>query len=455
MFCTLQKHRSGSKSSTHGWAGGLPGRSDSVSLHSCLLDVNREKNEGTSQHLKAERDYASKASTDVINSCSVSHKDETVTHYLDKCVVSQGNKSFNAPLLVAANVTGKGVIDEHLQRNNQDVLPKIKWGDLDDTALMLHFGDNVGADVKFGKIANHNLVGRKYEKVNDSLSQMCSIYPEENELPIDEDPQSHLMSQKNKFVGEKSREVDEIFSEDVKIEITSDKIFDPPSSAVPNHRGHHMHAKTKDDDSFNKFNQTNSGVSVEELGLSAIPSVSCPLEISKVPIIDGNSKMAGTSQNSESAGPDKVQPEVHGELSLETSIGDIRIQGDSDKTQNIGAIDADGNIESKERFRQRLWCFLFENLNRAVDELYLLCELECDLEQTKEAVLVLEEAASDFKELNSRVKEFEKMKRTSSHVIDGAPLIMKSDHRRPHALSWEVSIPAPFCFSYIPLWEFM
>nr|GMC69639.1 uncharacterized protein LOC109193559 isoform X2 [Ipomoea batatas] len=434
-----KKHRSGSKSSTHGWAGGLPGRSDSASPHSCLLDVNREKNEGTSQPLKAERRYASKASAGVANSCSVPHKGETTTHYLDKCVVSQGNTNFNTPLSVGANVTGKGVIDEHLQRSNQDVLPKIKWGDLDDTALMLHFGDNVGAEIKFGEIANHNLVGRKYEKVNDSVSQICSIYPEENELPIDQDPQSHLMSQNNEFVGEKSMEVDEIFSEDVKIEITSEKILDPPSAAVPNHRGHHMHSKTKDDDSFNKFNQTNSGVFVEELGPSPIPAASCTLENSKVPIIDGNSKMAGTSQDSESAGPDKVQPEIHGESSLEASIGDIRAQGDSEsKTQNIGAIDAYDNSESKERFRQRLWCFLFENLNRAVDELYLLCELECDMEQTKEAILVLEEAASDFKELNSRVKEFEKMKRTSSRVIDGAPLIMKSDHRRPHALSWEV-----------------
>ncbi|KAA8541004.1 hypothetical protein F0562_024858 [Nyssa sinensis] len=56
----------------------------------------------------------------------------------------------------------------------------------------------------------------------------------------------------------------------------------------------------------------------------------------------------------------------------------------------------------------------------------------------KEAILVLEEAASDFKELNSRVEEFEKVKRSSSQLIDGAPITMKSDHRRPHALSWEV-----------------
>ncbi|KAK1436482.1 hypothetical protein QVD17_02262 [Tagetes erecta] len=90
--------------------------------------------------------------------------------------------------------------------------------------------------------------------------------------------------------------------------------------------------------------------------------------------------------------------------------------------------------ESKERFRQRLWCFLFENLNRAVDELYLLCELECDIDQMKEAVLVLEEAASDFKELNCRVQEFEKVKKSS----DNPPMTMKSEQRRPHALSWEV-----------------
>lgn len=96
--------------------------------------------------------------------------------------------------------------------------------------------------------------------------------------------------------------------------------------------------------------------------------------------------------------------------------------------------------ESKERFRQRLWCFLFENLNRAVDELYLLCELECDLVEMKEAILVLEEAASDFKDLNARVEEFEDMKRASFQLNDGVPVTLKSDHRRPHALSWEVGM---------------
>lgn len=94
--------------------------------------------------------------------------------------------------------------------------------------------------------------------------------------------------------------------------------------------------------------------------------------------------------------------------------------------------------ESKERFRQRLWCFLFENLNRAVDELYLLCELECDMEQINESMLVLEEAISDFKELKSRAEHFDNTKKTPGLPKEGMPLTVKADHRRPHALSWEV-----------------
>ncbi|KAF0919279.1 hypothetical protein E2562_029043 [Oryza meyeriana var. granulata] len=93
---------------------------------------------------------------------------------------------------------------------------------------------------------------------------------------------------------------------------------------------------------------------------------------------------------------------------------------------------------SKERFRQRLWCFLFENLNRAVDELYLLCELECDMEQINESILVLKEAISDFQELKSRAEHFDNTKKSTALPKEGMPMTVKADHRRPHALSWEV-----------------
>jgi hypothetical protein len=94
--------------------------------------------------------------------------------------------------------------------------------------------------------------------------------------------------------------------------------------------------------------------------------------------------------------------------------------------------------ESKERFRQRLWCFIFENLNRAIDELYLVCELECDMEQINESILVLEEAISDFQELKSRAEHFDSTKKSASVPKEGMPMTVKADHRRPHALSWEV-----------------
>lgn len=69
-----------------------------------------------------------------------------------------------------------------------------------------------------------------------------------------------------------------------------------------------------------------------------------------------------------------------------------------------------------------------------------MCELECDLEQMKEAILVLEEGASDFKELASRVEKFENVKKSTSSSPDLLPVNLKTDHRRPHALSWEVSL---------------
>jgi hypothetical protein len=104
-------------------------------------------------------------------------------------------------------------------------------------------------------------------------------------------------------------------------------------------------------------------------------------------------------------------------------------------------VDFGGEIaEGKERFRQRLWCFLFENLNRAVDELYLLCELECDMEQINESMLVLDEAISDFRELKSRAEHFDNTKKSTGLPKEEMPMAVKADHRRPHSLSWEVCI---------------
>lgn len=102
--------------------------------------------------------------------------------------------------------------------------------------------------------------------------------------------------------------------------------------------------------------------------------------------------------------------------------------------------------EGKERFRQRLWCYLFENMNRAIDELYFLCELESDVEQIKEALLVLDEAGLDFKDLKARVEGFDRVNkgpglpRPASAASTSSSVSSKGDpqQRRPHAIAWEV-----------------
>jgi len=101
--------------------------------------------------------------------------------------------------------------------------------------------------------------------------------------------------------------------------------------------------------------------------------------------------------------------------------------------------------ECKERFRQRLWCYLFENLNRAIDELYFLCELESDVDQMKEALIVLDEAGVDFKDLKMRVDGFDRVRkgpglpRPVSAASTSSSISSKDQQRRPRAIAWEVS----------------
>ncbi len=114
------------------------------------------------------------------------------------------------------------------------------------------------------------------------------------------------------------------------------------------------------------------------------------------------------------------------------------------------------------RFHQRLWFYLFENMNRAIDELYFLCELESDLNQMKEVLLILDEAGVEFKDLQMRVDAFDGITKASclpQYPIISAPVtsssssssssrsISTNDQKccRP-ANAWEVSSPTLICF---------
>ncbi|XP_027125376.2 uncharacterized protein [Coffea arabica] len=482
-----KKHRGSSKFSVHGWVGGLSAKQSSHNPegHSLKVKFDNRRNGGQS----------SKAST-------------------DNFIVDPGLRDKNSCLkagVVQRRSQGADCNDS-LTRNS-DVLPKIKWGDLDEKALLLHQEKAVGSEMKFGRTECLTIDRAEFQKVDNSMPCSSSDQKENNLVAKNLD-ENHLvvapdaLLPRTKSLGNNCKEVNElkVTSEDVRSLLNTESVIDPNGSA-PDSRDNTGLKLVKSLDTHFQSNENHSSVATDVHLTPAVGHEAGCSKVTELPLVDVSSKLlvtlldstslrvggagmfttqslsadknwcshteealmspalgvtqeAGCSNVSEDSVidimPDMVsreysqttsfentQPETTAESIALSSFGNSEsptVDGvlvDLDKTEIMDFSDANGD-ESKERFRERLWCFLFENLNRAIDELYLLCELECDLEQMKEAILVLEEAASDFRELNSRVEEFEKVKKSSSHILDGAPLNMKSDHRRPHALSWEV-----------------
>ncbi|KAI3685055.1 hypothetical protein L6452_34288 [Arctium lappa] len=375
-----KKHRSNSKFSLQGWVGGFSRKQNSnVVLH--------QPQHGTSNVSCSEPVLKTKDSVtldpDNSNNTYVPTEDEKDVNYLDKCVVSHDDD----------HKTGH---DHELpQIDNLDVFPKIKWGNLDDGALVQTGGKTASIDIKFGGIGNEVAVTE-----DDPVSSLpLSTEPKEKEIVPTAEEDTRF---------QEIEEVKEVSSEDVKVQIVNEEMV-------------------------SQSEEPDENLKIENLEASGSENLVTSRDLS-------------FSQDSESTLDEKVTIEIPKESIPTTSTEDSDVKqtasvlNDFSEGQIMSGIGS-GEIEageSKERFRQRLWCFLFENLNRAVDELYLLCELECDIDQMKEAVLVLEEAASDFKALNSRVEEFEKVKKSSTQSSDNPPMTMKAEQRRPHALSWEV-----------------
>ncbi|KAF5477104.1 hypothetical protein F2P56_003777 [Juglans regia] len=398
-FQVKKKHRSSSKFSLQSWVGGFSGKNPSNFLHSQpSLNENNGNSRGKrrSQLPKAGGNNAVGSQSSVINSIPVLDEDKKGVLFLDKCVVQQDNESPNLLPLPVANLNGgTGDIEKTTQKDKPDVVHKIKWGDLEDDALLLHHENTDGAD-----------------------ADICG-----NEV-----------SEKNC-----------ISVEDAEVPIANDQKLDPDDEVSNCKDIHTEHVKSVNGDLSSTGFSCAEVVGIEfKLQAPDIIPDADDTDSSEIPVTSRGSSAAAIDQNAELFPPKKSGSEISGDSTVTYPIEDQgapsedTIHDDSSSMQIGNSLGECQTGESKERFRQRLWCFLFENLNRAVDELYLLCELECDVEQMKEAILVLEEAASDFKELNARVEEFENVKRSSPQLIDGAPITLKSDHRRPHALSWEV-----------------
>ncbi|CAO2634954.1 S phase cyclin A-associated protein in the endoplasmic reticulum [Lemmus lemmus] len=80
--------------------------------------------------------------------------------------------------------------------------------------------------------------------------------------------------------------------------------------------------------------------------------------------------------------------------------------------------------------RARYWAFLFDNLRRAVDEIYVTCESDQSVVECKEVLMMLDYYVRDFKALIDWIQLQEKLEKTDAQS-------------RPTSLAWEVKKMSP------------
>ncbi|KAJ6220990.1 hypothetical protein RDWZM_006802 [Blomia tropicalis] len=85
--------------------------------------------------------------------------------------------------------------------------------------------------------------------------------------------------------------------------------------------------------------------------------------------------------------------------------------------------------------RYRYWSFLFDHLNRIIDEIYQNCERDESIDQCKETILTLENHVADFRSLIEWLKLNKNLETTP---------------QRPNSVSWEVRKRMP----KNPLWSY-
>ncbi|KAK9516685.1 hypothetical protein VZT92_024603 [Zoarces viviparus] len=87
-------------------------------------------------------------------------------------------------------------------------------------------------------------------------------------------------------------------------------------------------------------------------------------------------------------------------------------------------------LPRKVDLRARYWAFLFDNLRRAVDEIYVTCESDQSVVECKEVLLMLDNYVRDFKALIDWIQLQEKLEKTDVQ-------------NRPTSLAWEVRKMSP------------
>ncbi|CAI8584769.1 unnamed protein product [Vicia faba] len=455
-FQVKKKHRNVSKFSLQSWMGGFSGKSSSSSQGKQQSMTKKENSSHGKQKTRVSRSresfLQSPVPVSVASSPSVS-KEEVGTSYINTNVSGPKIVIQKSDPLISTESEGKHEEAKKLHHTDKtDVVQQSRRGDLREGGLTLRPHENlIGVGIKFGSIGDDSLLScKKHEITSDHVD---SYHAQEKDstapsagVETVHDPNSSFRCV-DEVLGENSEDVKNTSLEHSNIlEVNGEKVGLEDDALYCDDKNEEVSKPATDDGVDNEHltskddavvaNQVHSLINVaSDIKNSEMPEQNCSSEdtSSQVPEIFMDSTSVEEVRDQADGNVENVFSGPHNMVALEEG----NVENVSSGPHNMDALEEAGSNESRERFRQRLWCFLFENLNRSVDELYLLCELECDLDQMKEAILVLEESASDFKELIARVEEFEKVKK-SSQVVDGVPALLKSDHRRPHALSWEV-----------------
>ncbi|EXC11028.1 hypothetical protein L484_015248 [Morus notabilis] len=457
-FEVKKKHRNSSKFSLQSWVGGFSGRNASSTFcGQSSLSENNGNSHGKRryQHPKGGENYAVHSQRSITNSATtMSNEGKLNVRFFDDRVVKQNPECLKPSPPDVANLSeGNKLVEKVPQKEEADVVHNSNRSRLEDNGVQ-HPESAIGAGIKFGAIEEDNLiVCRDSEKDRNLVSCALSCTSsQENKsgaasapvpapgIPVSD--QMHPLSPKDQQFEDNHKS-----DENVEISIASEKSTDWGIDVSNCNDIQIEQVKSVINDCVTAT--SSSSVETEIVVKVQDPIVTTEvgnreiLEASKTEGDSGKPVLIDSNPESVQAGNSganisEEQPTPMASMGENVVLHGDTIQGNMSNAQNVNSLGECDTVESKERFRQRLWCFLFENLNRAVDELYLLCELECDMEQMKEAIIVLEEAAFDFKDLTIRVEEFESLKRLSSQFNSGAPINLKSDHRRPHALSWEV-----------------
>lgn len=103
-----------------------------------------------------------------------------------------------------------------------------------------------------------------------------------------------------------------------------------------------------------------------------------------------------------------------------STTGDKQFDKSPTKTRHPRKID----------LRARYWAFLFDNLRRAVDEIYVTCESDQSVVECKEVLMMLDNYVRDFKALIDWIQLQEKLEKTDAQS-------------RPTSLAWEVKKMSP------------